>query len=225
MARRRTAGEAQGMNDTTPSLASRVDAAIYDPFLWLGERLGMAGARRRVIAQASGATLEIGAGTGLNLRHYTDAVTRLTLTEPEPGMAARLEHRVRASGRANTEVIHAGAERLPFDDAGFDTVVSTLVLCTVPDAHAAVAELKRVLKPDGRLLFIEHVRAEGHRLARWQDRLERPWAAFASGCICNRPTVETLHAHGFTPHVHERAAWRGMPAVVRPLVIGAATPA
>jgi len=204
----------------TPSLWSRIGGAIYDPFLWLAERAGMAARRRQLLARASGDVLEIGAGTGLNLRHYGAAVSRLVLTEPEAPMAKRLERRAR---RHDAEVVRAGAERLPFPDASFDAVVSTMVLCTVPDPDAAIAEIRRVLRPGGRLLFIEHVRAEPEdRLARWQDRLERPWRAFAVGCVCNRRTLEHLSAGGIEPDHVERGRWRGMPPLVAPLVAGSA---
>ena len=91
-------------------------------------------------------------------------------------------------------MVEAPAERLPFEDASFDTAVATLVLCTVPDPAAALAEAARVLKPGGRLLFIEHVRAEDPGLARWQDRLEKPWRFLGDGCHCNRDTVATIEA-------------------------------
>ena len=148
---------------------------------------------------AAGRTLEIGAGTGLNLEHYPLAVTRLVLTEPDPHMAKRLRSRLgEITPVAPTEVVEAGAEDLPFDHTSFDTVVSTLTLCTVADPEQAATEAKRVLRPDGRFLFIEHVRDEdGTGRARWQDRLERPWGWIAGGCHPNRDTGKLL-AHTFT---------------------------
>jgi ubiquinone/menaquinone biosynthesis C-methylase UbiE len=135
-------------------------------------------------------------------------------------MRAALERRVARSERP-ARVVAAPAEALPFADGTFDTVVSTLVLCTVADVQAAVAEARRVLRPGGRLLFVEHVRAATPRLARWQDRLAGPWAAFAQGCRCNRPT-EALLEREFRLDSVERGSWRGMPALVHPLVIGRA---
>jgi ubiquinone/menaquinone biosynthesis C-methylase UbiE len=193
-------------------------ARLYDPFLALGERRGMAARRRALLAGARGRVVEIGAGTGANLGAYPGAVDALVLTEPDPGMRRRLEQRVARSERP-ASVVAAGAEALPFADASFDTVVSTLVLCTVPDADAAVRELRRVMRPGGRLLFIEHVRADSPRLARRQDRLARPWRAFAAGCRCNRPTLDVLRAH-FGLVAAEPAVWRGMPRIVHPLVAG-----
>ena len=201
------------------SLASRFNAALYDPVLALGERRGMAARRGELLAQARGRTLEIGAGTGLNLAHYPDRVEALVVSEPDPGMFRRLERRV-ARERPAARAVRAGAEDLPFADGEFDTVVSTLVLCTVPDPEASVAEIERVLAPGGTLLFLEHVRAEDARLARRQDRLHGPWKAFAAGCHCNRDTVALL-AGGFDLQSHTHT-WRGMPRIVHPLVAGAA---
>jgi ubiquinone/menaquinone biosynthesis C-methylase UbiE len=199
-------------------LWARLGARIYDPFLALGERRGMAAWRADLLAQASGRVLELGAGTGLNLPHYTDAVHELVLSEPDAAMGRRLERRV-ARARSAAVVVAAPAERLPFEDASVDTVVSTMVLCTVADAKAAVDEVRRVLRPDGRLLFIEHVRADSTRLAHWQDRLARPWRAFAMGCRANQPTLDLLATGGLRIELVQTDRWRGMPAIVHPLAI------
>ncbi len=199
---------------------SRLTAAFYDPFLWLGERLGMESRRRRLVTGVQGRVLEIGAGTGLNLSHYPDAVSDLILAEPSEPMAAQLDKRRSKLGRP-ARVVTAPAEALPFEDDSFDTVVSTLVLCTVVDPEAAMAEVRRVLRPGGRLLFCEHVRSDSPRLARWQDRLADTWAALADGCRCNRETLATISSHLEIATV-ERARWRGMPLLVHPLVIGEA---
>jgi ubiquinone/menaquinone biosynthesis C-methylase UbiE len=103
-------------------------------------------------------------------------------------------------------------------------VVSTLVLCTVEDPERALAEIRRVLRPEGSLLFLEHVRSDDRRLARWQDRLHGPWRSFAEGCNCNRPTLDLLRRAGFAVSAAD-ARWRRMPPIVRPLVSGRATPA
>jgi ubiquinone/menaquinone biosynthesis C-methylase UbiE len=143
--------------DTHASLWDRLGAWIYDPFLWLGERRGMARRRHDLLADAEGRVLEIGAGTGLNLRHYGVPVEALVLTEPVEPMARALERRVQRVGRP-ADVRRASAEALPFGDDSFDTVVSTMVLCTVQDQALALSEIARVLRPGGRLLFIEHLR-------------------------------------------------------------------
>jgi ubiquinone/menaquinone biosynthesis C-methylase UbiE len=202
---------------------SRMFAVLYNPVLWAGERLGLRARRRALLRHARGRTLEIGSGTGLNLAHYPDAVAELILTEPATPMRKRLERKLRRQGRKAT-VSDAPAERLPAEDGSIDTVVSTLVLCTVDEPHAVLSEIRRVLKPGGRLLFLEHVRAESPRLAAWQDRLEAPWRRFAEGCRCNRATVEVMQATGFSIEQREDAAWRAMPRIVRPLVSGIATP-
>ena len=207
---------------TAPTAMQRGNARFYDLFLALSERRGMRTRRRALLSDAHGRVLEIGAGTGLNIDHYPAAVDELVLTEPEPGMCWRLEQRATASGR-NASVVQAGAEELPFPDGSFDAVVSTMVLCTVPDPAAAMAEIRRVLRPGGRLLFIEHVRADDEpRLARWQDRLEAPWRAFGEGCRCNQPTLTLLLEAGLQPRRLGHDRWRGMPRIVAPLVIGEA---
>jgi ubiquinone/menaquinone biosynthesis C-methylase UbiE len=199
-------------------LWARLGARMYDPFLALAERRGMTSRRRALLSSARGRVLELGAGTGLNLAHYPAELDELVLTEPEPAMRARLERRLARSGREAT-IVAAPAEALPFADGAFDTVVSTLVLCTVRDPQAAIREVRRVLAPGGRLLFAEHVRAASPRLARWQDRLAGPWAAFAQGCRCNVST-DTLLARELHLRRVERDRWRGMPALVHPLIVG-----
>jgi ubiquinone/menaquinone biosynthesis C-methylase UbiE len=200
-----------------PSLNERFNAAMYEPFLALGERRGGESRRVSLLGDLRGSVLEIGAGTGLNLPHYPAAVDELVLTEPDPGMAARLSRRVTA-GRAR--VVPAPAESLWFPDGAFDAVVSTMVLCTVPDPAAALDEIARVLRPGGRLVLIEHVLSPSPRLARWQRRLATPWAAFAAGCRCDRDTVTLLSRAGWDVGGLGTADWRGMPRIVRPLVVG-----
>ncbi len=198
-----------------------VFARLYDPLFFVGEHRGMARRRRALLAGARGRVLELGAGTGLNVGHYPAGLEELVLTEPVGPMVDRLERRVARAGRPEARVVVAGAEALPFADASFDTVVSTLVLCTVPDPEAAVREVRRVLRPGGRLHFVEHVRSEHPLLARWQDRLQRPWRAFAEGCVCNRDTLGLLR-RTFPGTAAEPQPWKAMPVLVRPLVVGVA---
>jgi ubiquinone/menaquinone biosynthesis C-methylase UbiE len=199
---------------------SRFTATLYDRFLWLGERLGMARRRRELLADASGSVLEIGAGTGLNLRHYPSDLDQLVLVEPGSAMADRIDLG-RAPDGVEARLERAPAEELPFADESFDTVVSTLVLCTVSDPQRALAEVARVLRPGGRLLFLEHVRAEQGWRRALQRRSLRAWAAFADGCQCDRTTLATIESRLRIESV-ESGAWRGMPAIVRPLVWGKA---
>ena len=164
--------------------------------------------------------MEIGSGTGLNLQQYPGHLDELVLAEPDAAMRGHLERRLERAGRRAT-VIDAAGEALPFEDGSVDTVVSTLVLCTVQAPEVALGEIARVLRPDGQLLFIEHVRASGRVRSWWQDRLAGPWQAFAGGCHCNRPTLSLMAERGFEFDVSE-APWRGMPSIVRPLVYGCA---
>ncbi|GAA5154259.1 MULTISPECIES: class I SAM-dependent methyltransferase [Amycolatopsis] len=199
----------------------RFGAFVYEPFIHRGERLGMTERRAELLRGARGRVVEIGAGTGLNVRHYPREVDQVLLTEPVPAMYRRLSRR--AAGRESVHVVQTTADALPVPDHSVDTVVSTLVLCTVPEVDRVLAELVRVLRPGGRLLFCEHVRAEDTRLARRQSRLAGPWAAFAQGCRCDRDTLGLIGRRFETLDV-DTAAWRGMPSVVRPLVTGVARP-
>lgn len=194
-------------------------AAIYNPILLSGEVAGMTKRRRALLSEAHGAVLEIGAGTGLNLKHYPAAVTDLTLTEPDASMFRRL---TKAAGhrQPTPRLMQAGAETLPFDDDSFDTVVSTLVLCTVGDVAATLAEIRRVLRPGGHLLLIEHVESESARLSGAQNRLHRPWKAFACNCNCNLRTRDLLEAAGFAAAGLRAEKWGMMPPLVRPLIVG-----
>jgi ubiquinone/menaquinone biosynthesis C-methylase UbiE len=119
-------------------------------------------------------------------------------------------------------VVEAPAERLPFEDSSFDTAVFTLVLCTAPDPQAALTETARILRPGGKLLFLEHVRAEDAGLARWQDRLEKPWRFVGDGCHCNRDTVATIEASPLAVERVEHGKLPKAPPIVRPLVRGEA---
>jgi ubiquinone/menaquinone biosynthesis C-methylase UbiE len=204
------------------SVWGRVFAAMYDRVLADTERAGLAERRRVLLSQAHGAVLEIGAGTGANLDKYPAAVTDLVLLEPEAPMARRLgDHLPRASVPAR--IVSAPAESIPFADDTFDYAVSTLVLCTVNDPARALAELKRVLKPGGRLLFLEHVRSDDPGVARWQDRIHPLWVRIGHGCHCNRSTLELIGAGGFTIEGVERGRMPKSPPFVRPLIDGSAT--
>jgi ubiquinone/menaquinone biosynthesis C-methylase UbiE len=199
---------------------ARLFAAVYDNMMANSEKAGLREIRRAALSRARGRTLEIGAGTGLNFDLYPDAVTELVLTEPEEPMARRL--RERAGDRAR--VLESGADALPFDDGAFDTIVSTLVLCTVPDPAAALREIRRVLAADGQLLLVEHVRSEDPGLATWQDRLRPAWRFVARGCEPNRDTAANLAAAGFTVDVEPGRLPKAAP-LVRPIISGVARPA
>jgi len=197
-------------------------AAVYDRGLKASEEAGLRQMRRQTLARASGRTLDVGAGTGVNAGLFPPAVSELVLVEPDPHMFKKLQAKLEGSGEGVTS-IEAPAERLPFADASADTVAFTLVLCTVPDPVAALAEAARVLRPGGKLLFVEHVRSREPGLARWQDRLEKPWRFLADGCHCNRDTLATIET---SPFVLEQVEHDRLPKavpIVRPLVRGSAT--
>jgi ubiquinone/menaquinone biosynthesis C-methylase UbiE len=203
------------------SLWGRIFAAGYDTFQAGLERNFMGRLRHELLAGASGAVVEIGAGTGVNLPHYPSAVERIVCTEPEEPMARRLRRKAVDSGLA-VEVVEAPAERLPFEDDSFDTAVATLVLCTVTDPAAALRELARVPRPGGRLIFIEHVRSPEEGLAKWQDRLHPLWVRFGHGCHCNRPTLEAIEGSPLRVESHRRGRIPKAPPIVRPLLTGVA---
>jgi len=201
----------------------RLFAAAYDPILAGVERAGLAEVRAELLGQARGRTLEIGAGTGANLAHIPAAVTGLTLIEPSDGMRARLIRRV--AGEAHlppTVVLPGDAARLPLADASIDTVVSTLVLCSVSDLPATLTEIDRVLAPGGRLLLLEHVAGHG-RTERIQRAIDPVWRVVAQGCRLVRDTRGALERAGFD--TTEVADWR-LPGggITGPALLGTARP-
>jgi ubiquinone/menaquinone biosynthesis C-methylase UbiE len=205
------------------SLSGRVFAALYDPLMAGTEKAGLADRRRQLLEQVRGRVLEVGGGTGANLPCYGPLVDELVLVEPEEPMARRLERKLAASN-LQARIVRAPAEALPLEDGSFDFVVSTLVLCTVSDQERALAEIHRVLKPTGRLLFLEHVRSENAKLARWQDRLAGFNRRMGHGCNCNRDTLAAITGAGFEVTRLDRDRLKKAPPIVRPLVVGVAEP-
>lgn len=203
------------------SIWGRLFAAGYDRMMAAAEKAGLSQHRAELLASAEGRVLEIGGGTGANLKFYDRRVAELVITEPEEPMARRLERKLHAYP-IPTRVIRAPAEQLPLESETFDCVVSTLVLCTVTDPVRALGEVRRVLKPTGRLLFIEHVRSDDPKLARWQDRLRGPWAWLGCGCQCNRPTVDTMRSVGFSITELRHGNLPKAPPIVKPLAVGTA---
>lgn len=185
------------------------------------EKAGLADHRKELLGRIHGRVLEIGGGTGANLPYYPREVEEIVIAEPEEPMARRLERKL--SGHSlPVRVVRAPGEELPVEDTSFDFVVSTLVLCTVNDPDRTLAEIHRVLKPGGQLLFIEHVRSDDAKLAHWQDRLNGLQKRIAQGCNCNRRTLESIEGAGFSIADVKRDRLPKAPANVRPLVLGAA---
>ena len=203
------------------SIAEAFFARFYDRMTAGAEKAGLRAHRQALLTKASGKVLEIGGGTGANLPFYGSGVASLTITEPSEPMARRLERRLEQH-EVPAEVVRAPAEELPFESGSFDAAVSTLVLCTVGDQARALSELRRVLRPGGRLLFIEHVRSQAPRLARWQERLNPLQRVIGCGCNCNRATLDSAQAAGFTITEVARDELHKVPPWVRPLVVGVA---
>src|SRR6516225_7835856 len=213
------------------SLRTKFFAMTYDRQIARVDKAGLRAMRERLLAGASGDVLEIGGGTGANLPCYGPAVRSLMITEPQPPMLRRLERAVREHGAGQhgaghhgpgAKVLRAPAEDLPFDDDSFDVAVSTLVLCGVDDQPRALREVRRVLRPGGRLLFIEHVRSADPGRARFQDRMN--WLnRLVVCCDCNRPTLASIKEAGFTLTQVEHTALPKAPKFVSPTIIGSAT--
>jgi len=170
-------------------------ASIYDNQMRMMERGFMAAMRRQLLGDLKGDVLEIGAGTGANFEYYPPGA-RVIALEPDPFMLRKAVTKLTALGRTNITLQLLPAERLAFDDASFDTVISTLVLCTVDDVPSSLAEIRRVLRPGGELRFVEHVRGTGFA-GRTQDFIKPVWGYFGAGCNPNRRTEDALRAAGF----------------------------
>jgi SAM-dependent methyltransferase len=202
-----------------------VYAAVYDRLMAASEAKGLSDRRRTLLAAARGRVLEIGAGTGLNLAHYpSETVSSVVLLEPDSAMRRRLLARI-GSGISPVpfEVHEAGIDEATFDDGSFDTVVATLALCSVPDQQRAVAAVRRWLAPDGRLLFLEHVRATG--LAGRLQRAAGPlWRHLAAGCHLDRDTLGVLRQADLAVTDCERFAMPASSILMGSCVQGVARP-
>jgi ubiquinone/menaquinone biosynthesis C-methylase UbiE len=202
---------------------SRVMSAIYDRFMSSSERACLESWRAELLSDLDGDVLEIGAGTGANVALYPPSVTRLVLSEPDAHMRAKLEAKLGGARVTNVEVSAASADALPFADGTFDAVVCTLVLCSVADPPAALAEMRRVLRPGGRLVFIEHVAAdERSGRYRWQRWVEPVWKRLMGNCHVTRRTEESIRAAGFELREVRRESLRKAIPIARPSVRGVA---
>ena len=179
--------------------------------------------RQEALAAAGGEVLEIGFGTGLNLRHYPPGVTRLTALDVADLLPARTGQRISAAP-VPVERVRLTAERLPFPDARFDCVVSTWTLCSIPDALAALREVRRVLAPGGRFVFLEHGRSDDPRVARWQDRFNPIQRRIGVGCNLNRPIDALVRDAGFAITRLDRYVIAGEPRMMAEMYRGTASP-
>lgn len=177
---------------------------MYDRMVSAAEKGFLGPVREELAGSAEGCVLEIGCGTGANFSHYTEKATEVVATEPDPYMLQRAEKRAAQMDRP-IAVHQAPAEELPFPDASFDTVVSTLVLCSVDDPAKALSEVRRVLKPGGELRFYEHVRYESAFGGFWQDLVAPVWGWLGGGCHPNRDTAASIREAGFTIEKLERS--------------------
>ncbi len=193
---------------------------LYDFLAERPEQAGTAERRRRLLASLEGDVIEIGAGTGRSLPHYERA-RRVVAIEPDASMAKRIEQRL-AQVRVLVEVVPASAESLPFPDESFDAAVAAFVLCTIPDPVRALAEIHRVLRPDGRLAILEHVRGTG-RVGSWQDRLTPLHRRVFGGCHLNRDTRAAIARAGFDVAAVERVDLFEPIPLYRPGIMGVAT--
>lgn len=200
-------------------------ARIYDRFMAATEQACLARWRGELLADLRGEVLEVGAGTGANLPYYSAAVENLVLSEPEPAMRKQLEQKLASQAHAAQQVEIAAplSHQLPYEAGRFDAVVCTLVLCSVPDVAASLAEVRRVLKPGGKFVFIEHVRDEqraGRRLL--QHAVQPAWRLIAGGCHLTRRTEQLIEGAGFEIQQIERESMRKALPIVRPSIRGLA---
>lgn len=204
------------------NLHHKLFAAIYDPMQAAGERTWLGAARSELLHDVTGTVAEIGGGTGANLAHYRSA-DRVVIGEPDDEMRARLGDKL---GRAHVPVETSAdsADAIDAPDDSFHAVVSTLVLCTVPDPSAAFAEARRVLRPGGRLFFLEHVRGHDEAVIRRKERIEPFWSWLALGCHVTRDTVGLLESDGWSVEVRNELSPSKLPAFLKPFVLGVATP-
>jgi ubiquinone/menaquinone biosynthesis C-methylase UbiE len=156
----------------------------------------LAAYRGRVVSRAIGRILEIGVGSGLNLRYYGDQTEQVIGLDPSAKLLAMAAHADRRSG-LSVELVKGSAEIIPLEDNSVDTVLTTWTLCTIPDVSRALSEMRRVLKPEGHLLFVEHGRSPDDSVRRWQDRLNPIWKCIAGGCHLNRAIGDLIEVAGF----------------------------
>ncbi|MFO7577035.1 MAG: class I SAM-dependent methyltransferase [Pelovirga sp.] len=203
-------------------MRSALIATFYDHFLLRAEHRFLGGWRDETLAHACGCCVEIGAGTGLNLPRYPAAVQHLIVSEPDAAMRRELGKKIHGAP-LSPRLVDWPAERLVLPDASVDTVVSTLVLCSVTDLRRSLEEIHRVLRPGGQLLFIEHITAAEEQTCRWQRRLEPLWCLCSGGCRLTRATDQAMLAAGFAIDWKTEEKMPGVPAILARSIRGRAT--
>lgn len=202
---------------------SFITAFFYDRLMAKTEAACLQQWRHELLQQVSGEVLEIGAGTGANISLYSDRVTRLLLTEPDIHMRRQLEEKLVNHDPVKPGVSGGTAENIEAEDESFDYVVTSLVCCSVTDLNAGLREIKRVLRPGGGLVFMEHVAAPaGSSRRRWQNRINPIWRTFMGNCHLNRETEQAIVGEGFEIVQIERESMRHAPPIVRPTIRGIA---
>lgn len=181
-------------------------ARMYERISAESERRGTAEHRDRALAGLSGRVIEIGAGNGLNFAHYPANVTEVVAVEPDDHLR-ELAARAAESAPVPVQLLAGHAAALPVENATFDAAVASLVLCSVPDQRAALAEMRRVLKPDGQLRFFEHVRSQTSWLGLLEDAVTPLWSRIGGGCHLNRDTTAAIRAAGFDIETLDRFAY------------------
>ena len=189
--------------DGTDKVRHPIFARVYQRVSEAAEAAGAAEHRTRMLAALAGRVVELGAGNGMNFRHYPDTVAEVVAVEPEPYLRARALDAAALAG-VSVSVVDGTAGRIPLDDASVDAGVASLVLCSVKDQAAALAELRRVIRPGGELRFYEHVVADNPRWAAWQRRVDPVWTHLVGGCHLTRDTGAAIAAAGFEIDEQER---------------------
>lgn len=202
---------------------SFITAFFYDRFMAKTEAACLQQWRHELLQQVSGEVLEIGAGTGANISLYSDQVTRLLLTEPDIHMRRQLEEKLVNHDPVKLGVSGGTAESIEAADESFDYVVTSLVCCSVTDLNAGLREIKRVLRPGGGLVFLEHVAAPaGSSIRQWQNRINPIWRTLMGNCHLNRETEQAIVGEGFEIIQIERESMRKASPIVRPTIRGIA---
>ncbi|MEX0801256.1 MAG: class I SAM-dependent methyltransferase [Dehalococcoidia bacterium] len=202
-------------------------AALFDRIMASAERSFMKRVRRDITGGAKGRVLEIGCGTGANFPYYSDQADEVIATEPDPYMLERARKKA-DTARRPLEIRQASAEELPFPDSSFDTVVSTLNMCSIPHPDRALAEIKRILKPSGEYRFYDHVRYGNAFGAFWQDLIAPVWGWLGAGCHPNRDIAAFIRDAGF--ELERLESSKPLPPIPpmlfsRPHILGVARPA